>query len=227
MALAGGRRIEHESRVYAWEVRVPGGDHDHGRLIARASREYEWVVRRRGNEFRLVIQDVAARGQLLVARFPVYVRHLLNESHGEYYTRTRNIPALLHRALDQALGSGWQPTVKGLPPLLLGSAGAWFNDARQFRLIDDLWTILDAICRDPQWRARLAANAAEFVPVPPEYVRGLDAELPGRLAEVGELVVYVRDSDHGDGIPHLAIRSLAWGHDLVLEDITEWHRGFR
>src|SRR5262249_31600577 len=158
---------------------------------------------------------VAARGQLLVARFPVYVHHLLNESHGEYYTRTRSILALLRWALDQALESGWQPTEKGLPPLLFGSAGGWFDDAKQFRLIDDLWTILDGICRDPEWRARLADNASESVPVPPEYVRGLDPGLPGRLAEVGELVVYVRDSDHGDGVPHLAIRSLAWGKDLV------------
>jgi hypothetical protein len=202
MALAGGRRIEHESRVY------------------------EWVVCRRGNEFRLVIQDVAARGQLLVARFPVYVLNLRNESHGEYYTRTRNIPAL-RWALDEAIRRGWRPTEKGLPPLPLGSADGWFHDARQFRLIDDLWTILDAMCRDPEWRARLAGNASEFVPVPPEYVRGLDAGLPGRLAELGELIVYVRDSDHGDGIPHLAIRSMAWARDLVLEDIAEWHLGFR
>jgi hypothetical protein len=203
MALAGGRRIEH------------------------ASREYEWVVRRRGNELRLVAQDVVARGQILVARFPVYCLCLLNEPHGEYYKRTPITPGRIRSELREALRLGWRPLAKRLPRLQVGSAGGWrLEDANFFRLIDGLWTVLDAICRDPKWRAQLVHNAGEFVPVSPEYVNGLSPSLAGRLAEEGELVVYVRDSDHGDATPHMAIRSLAWRRDLVLEDIAEWHQGW-
>jgi len=198
-----------------------------GRRIKYASREYEWVVRQHGNEFRLVAHDVAARGQLLVARFPVYYLCELNESHGEYYKRTRITPGLLRSELAQAFHRGWRPTEKGLPPLLMGSAGGWrLEDASFYQLIDGLWTVLDAICRDLDWRPRVAHNTGEFVPVPPEYVRGLDPELGGRVAEAGELVVYVRPPHyHGDTTPHLAIRSLDWRRDLILEEIAEWHRG--
>jgi hypothetical protein len=203
MTSAGARKIEHHSRVY------------------------EWVVRQRANEFRLVARDVVARGQLLVTRFPVYVMNLLNEPHGEYFTRTRISADLIRSKFAQAFSCGWRPTVKGLPPLQAGSARGWGPDnPKNFQLIDGLWTVLNAICRDPDWRTRLVHNTAEFVPVPPEYVRNLDRWLESRLADAGELVVYVRALDHGDTIPHLAIRSLHWGKDVVLEEISEWHQGW-
>jgi hypothetical protein len=201
VAFPGGRRLEHEGRTY------------------------EWVVRRRGNEFRMVVQDAAARGQLLVARFPVYVLCLLNEPHGEYYVRTRFTPWRLRSAVAGGLGKGWRPTAKGLPPLLLGYGGAWGldDDPAFYRCIDGLWSVLDAICRDPAWRARLAKNGA--APVPRDYVRGLGAELEERVGPAGELAVHVRALDHGDTEPHLAIRGLTWGKDLVLEDISDWYGG--
>jgi hypothetical protein len=204
MALAGGRRIKH------------------------ASREYEWVVRRRRDTFRLVAQDAEARGQLVVARFPVYMFCELNESHGDYYMRTRITPWLLQSKLAQAFQHGWRPTEKGLPPLLIGSAGSWgLEDACFFQLIDGLWTVLDAICRDPDWRVRLGrSNAGDYGQVPPEYVHRLDSRLEGRLAAAGGLYVQVRPRDyHGDATPHLAIYSEAWRRELVLEEIAEWYRG--
>ena len=77
-------------------------------------------------------------------------------------------------------------------------------------------------------RSRLAhTTAGDMVAVPPEYVRGLDPELEGRLAEAGALYLHVRPRDyHGDATPHLAIHSAAWRRDLVLEEIAEWHRGW-
>ena len=202
MALAGGRRIEY------------------------ASGDYEWVVRRRGNEFRLVAQDVAARGQFLVARFPVYDLYELNESHGDYYMRTRIPPWRLRSELAQAFRHGWRPTEKGLPPLLLGSAGGCgLEDARFCQHIDDLWTVLDAICRDPDWRVWLGLKSTQFVP-PPADVRGLDAGVAARLAEAGGWAVHVRPRSYdGDNTPHLAIGSRSLPYALILEDISEWYRG--
>src|SRR5205807_1404455 len=121
--------------------------------------------------------DVAARGQLLVARFPVYIHCLPNEAHGSFFIRNRIHAHLLRHSIAEALWRGWRPTEKGLPPFQLGSADGWFGcpeDRSSLRYIDGLWSVLSAICRDPAWRERLARNASEFVPVPPEYVRGLD-----------------------------------------------------
>ena len=74
-----------------------------GRRMACDSGEYEWVVRRRGNGFRLVVQDCARRGQFLIAWFPVYVLWEMNESHGDYFIRTRISQALVRGAIADGL----------------------------------------------------------------------------------------------------------------------------
>lgn len=75
---------------------------------------------------------------------------------------------------------------------------------------------------------RLTQNTGEFVPVTAWEAVGVDPAVWARIAEFGPVVVHVRSADyHGDVTTHLAIRILAWGRDVVLEDISDWHPGWR
>ena len=64
------------------------------------------------------------------------------------------------------------------------------DDAAFFRCIDGLWSILDAICRDPAWRARVAHTRWVFVPVSREYAM---TPVHARAAAASRAIV---DGDH-------------------------------
>jgi hypothetical protein len=205
MALAGGRQIDYQGR------------------------NYEWVVGRSGVDFRIVIQSREIRGQLLIAWHPVYWVGELNEAHGNYYMRSRISPLLLKNLLADAFRHGWRPNQKGLPPFQLGApSGPWKDPLCTLNCIDALWSLLNAIRQDAAWRRRLIAHSpGTFTPLTTEDIRLGDSVLEGPVASVSPLAIHVRTRDyHGDATPHLAIRSLVWNWDVLLEDISDWHPGW-
>jgi hypothetical protein len=199
-----------------------------GRVIEYEGHRFEWVVGRRGANYRAVIQNATSRGQLLVAWHPVYWLCEMNEAHGDYYKRTRVGAGLIGELIATGLRAGWRPAAKRLPPCHLGSPGGWYPGLGGLDVIDGLWALLSGICQEPGWRARLIGNTGEYVPLAADAIRGEGPALAQQVAEAAPLAVHVRPSDnHGDATPHLAVRSLAWGRDVVLEDISDWHPGWR
>ncbi len=202
------------------------------RQFDHEGRSFEWVVRRRGNALRVVVQDAQARGQLLVINTRYFDLVMSGEKGGDFYARIAFGPGFLRDRITLALNQGWQPKAKGLPLFSVADhleldefPQPWGMTGFTLERIENLWSVLNAITRDPAWRARLASTYGEVVGVPPEYIIGIDPELWDRLEHSGGLQVFrtAWDPKGGDNAPCLAIRTSACPIE-VLEDVLHWYR---
>jgi hypothetical protein len=164
-----------------------------GRAANHKERAYEWVARQRGNTLRVVVQDRAERGQLLIVLLPVFNLYLSGDKGGDFYARIEVNPLSVGQWISEGLAAGWQPTVTGLPPLKLDPDAQarselpqpWGTTRISPESVEDLWSVLPVILRDPLWRERLMGAFGKAHTLPTTYLLRINPVLAARLAGLG------------------------------------------
>jgi hypothetical protein len=214
-------------------VALPAGR----RKLQRDGRTYEWLVRRREETLHVVLQDAAARGQLLVADFPAVGLCDPLDSDGCYWAHSQVTPALVSDLIGEALGRGWRPQAKGLRPFHLhpapptiqqGLAASHYAAHLTEQDVLDLWEVLRTLYRDPHWRQRLLECPWQQVfAVPNEVVGRGDPGRVARVAVLGGLVAFRRQCKpkDGDTDPCFAVRAAGTWLE-VLMNVSHLYRPF-
>jgi hypothetical protein len=204
----------------------------HARPALWEGRVYEWVARRRGNTLRVVVQDRADRGQLLVVLLPVFNIYVSGAKGGDFYARTEVNPQSVGRWVAEGLAAGWQPTAQGLPPLQVDPEARarrefpqpWGTTGIAREAVEDLWSVLPVILRDPCWRERLLGAFGRAHPLLLADLRKIDPALAARIAGRGEVDVYLRQWDsYGNTDPYLAIKLRGTWLE-VLHEASTWYK---
>lgn len=185
------------------------------RRITVDGEAYRWVVSVRRGAIRVAVEHAEVPGQRLDAYFECHDTYTRDASGDwRFKSQGRSIkPRIVQQLIREALRRGWQPTQRGLKPLMINDTHRVFSapeappssrDREDVRIKDvaseHISDLMFDVSLDPKWRSKLLnATVQQRFELPEDYVASLDRSLSERVHGYGLRFAVFNDGFTDDG----------------------------